>query len=70
MHLCFFIKRLLLFGSVSGISLIQQRRNVSKNQCLLDVDRKNVIRKTGLLLTCSPVSLDLFKDLNDVSLYR
>ena len=31
---------------------------------------KTVTRKIGLRLTWSPVSLDLFRDLNDISLYR
>ena len=48
----FFIKLLLLFGSISGISPYFSRveRNVSKNYHLLDVSRKDVKRKTGLLL--------------------
>ena len=38
------------------LSLIQQSRNVSKSYHFLVMD--------------SPVSLDLFKDLNDISLYK
>ena len=74
MHLlCFLIKRLLRFGSMSGISPkfssveMFLRINIF---LFLYVDRKNVTRKTGLLLTCSPVSSDLFKDLDDIPLYR
>ena len=72
MHICFFVKLLLLSFWLYfwHISLIQQSKNVSENYHLLDVDRKNVTRNTGLLFSRSPVSLDKFKDLINIPLYR